>query len=141
LPSTDPEVVRLLQGLPATIAGHAKTLNTKHQIRYADGSRITAQPLVEAVGNSGMTMNDLFTLLAKRGQYQVNARNAPGARLLWFTGKTQFPLDPTENAKPPPFNRYAAVVAASGGEWIFRVNAGDARTLTELMRALRLTTT
>ncbi|MDQ1535862.1 MAG: hypothetical protein QOE58_255 [Actinomycetota bacterium] len=67
--------------------------------------------------------------------------NAPGARLLWITGKTQIPFDPTENAKPPPWNRYAAVVAASGGEWTFYVEAGDAGTLTELMRALRLTTT
>jgi hypothetical protein len=141
LPSTDPEVVSLLNGLPATIAGHTKTLNTPHQIRYADGSWITVQPLVEAVGNTGMTTNDLFKRLTNRGQYQVNAQNAPGARLLWFTGKTRIPFVPTGNAKPPPFNRYAAVVADSGGEWIFYVTAGDAGTLTELMRSLRLTTT
>jgi hypothetical protein len=90
-------------------------------------------------------MDDFFPLLAKDSIYQVNARNAPGARVLWFTAKTltlnpktQIPFNP---AKPPPFNRYVAVAAASGGDWIFEVNAGDAGTLTELMRALRLTTT
>jgi hypothetical protein len=148
LPSTDAEVVRLLKGLPATIAGHAKTLNTPHQIRYADGSRVTAQPLVEAVGKGYggtpvITMNRLFKVMTNLNppQYQVNAQNAPGTRLLWFTGKTRLGFfDPT-GTEPHPFNIYAAVVAASGGEWIFYVNAGDAGTLTELMRALRLTTT
>lgn len=140
LPSTDPEFVRLLKGLPATIAGHAKTLNTPHEVRYADGSSITVQTLVEASGDSRLTANDVFKRLTHR-QYQVNAQNAPGARVLWFTAKTRLPFDPSGNAKTPPFNRYAAVVAASGGDWIFEVQAGDAGTLTELMRALRLTTT
>jgi hypothetical protein len=91
LPSTDTEVVRLLKGLPATIAGHAKTLNTKHQIRYADGSWITVQPLVEAVGKgpggtARMTTKDLFKVFTNRnrGQFQVNAQNAPGPRCEGF---------------------------------------------------------
>jgi hypothetical protein len=140
LPSTDPEFVRLLKGLPATIGGHAKTLNTPHEVHYAHGSSITVQTLVEASGDSRLTANDIFKRMMHR-HYQVNAQNAPGARVLWFTAKTRPPFDPTGNAKPPPFNRYAAVVAASGGEWILEVQAGDAGTLTELMRALRLTTT
>lgn len=90
-----------------------------------------------------MTMNRLFEVMTnmKSEMYQVNAQNAPGARLLWITGKTRLGFwDPT-GTEPHPYNIYAAVVAASRGEWIFYVNAYDAGTLTELMRALRLTTT
>jgi hypothetical protein len=141
LPSTDAEVVRLLKGLPATIAGHAKTLNTPHQTGYADGSRVTAQPLAEAIGSSEMTMNHLFKVMTNHSeQWQVNAQNAPGARLLWFTGKTRPGFfDPT-GTESHPFNIYLAAVAASEGEWIFYVQAYDAGTLTELMRALSFTT-
>ena len=125
--------------MPASVAKHPRTRVTAVDVRYADGSSFIIQPLVEAA--PGMTMKELFTLFTTSGQFQVSAQNAAGARLLWFSGKGQPPYDPSGNAKPPPFSRYVAVVASSDGQWLFEIQSEDAASFTELVKALRSTTT
>jgi hypothetical protein len=128
LPNTDAGVARLLKSMPAAVAGHARTKVTRSEVHYVDGSVFTVQSLAEAA--PGMAMNDFFTRFKNSGEFTVSAQNSPGAALLWLSAAGQ-----------PPYNLHFAAVAASGGKWLFGIDAVDTPAFDALVRALAATTT
>lgn len=128
LPNAEAGVARLLKAMPAAVAGHARTKVTRSEVHYADGSVFTVQPLAEAA--PGMAMNDFFPWFKNSTEFTVRAQNSPGAALLWFSAEGQ-----------PPYNHEVLALAASGGKWLFGIDAVDTTAFDALVRALAATTT
>ena len=124
LPGTPEAAAKLLQLLPATIAGAGRTTTGPKGVSWGDGSTVTAAPLAEAAG-PGKSMREFFNAFAASGQFTVTRRALPTSRLLWFVGTSNGPA-----AGP------VAAFADADGQWLFGVEAPGTTAFNELINSI-----
>jgi len=128
LPSTPSGVAKVLGKLPGALNGHPVTERTQKRVRYADGTTMEAQPLVEAAGQ-GSTMAEFWPRLeaGHPGDFAVTSHSKPSEPVLWLTADGQAPY----------YGAYVAVLAPSTGSWLFGVDAPSEQAANDLLTAFR----